>query len=179
MKNKKLTYVLLPFVGLIWILVFIRIFNFHSTEETITLTDSKTKEQGKVELELTNYVLMANYPDPFLKRKRNPRSNNLSLASGSSKNTFDSKQGDELRKNIKSNEMEVKAQKDTINWPILKYKGVIINKKNQKRVGLIYYEGKEKICNLLDSIVQFQVASFNNDSLIIKFGDQHKVYERN
>ena len=102
MKNKKFSIVLLIVVTFIWGIIIIRIYKTYKSkpEETIASLPEIKKPEPKKE-----YVLVANYPDPFLGELKSERK------------PVDIKKPEPIQKPI-----------EKIVWPSVSFKGILIKK---------------------------------------------------
>ena len=67
MKNKKLTYILVPLVLIVWGLIIYRIFNtIHNTDDSPLLNTPIATINGEKNTLLDTFSLQLNYRDPFL-----------------------------------------------------------------------------------------------------------------
>lgn len=67
MKNKKTLYILLPLVIVIWGLIIWKLVSY-TKEDSVTSNQKWTQETAEVSDSL-EYVIIANYSDPFLRNK--------------------------------------------------------------------------------------------------------------
>lgn len=118
MKNKKLLYILIPLAILVWGYVIFMIFNASSSSETIILSDkSRLPFQMKDTTRGESFIILANYRDPFLGKIYRPRNR--------------------ITKTKIIKKAIPKKIEPVIRWPNIRYGGIIVNKKTQKKVALV------------------------------------------
>jgi hypothetical protein len=143
MKSKKSIYVLLPLVLFIWGLLIYQFFSYSSAESNFSeiqpSIDFKPSELTKVD----TFSFDVNYRDPFL---------------GKMYKDF---------KKEKSVELKKTNSKPVVNfvWPDIKYKGIVSDMKDTKRVFLITINGKNFLMK----------AGETQNEVTLKKGDKNRV----
>lgn len=146
MKDKKITYVLIPVVLLIWGYVAYSIMTFGEEDEDIepirigTIISQKADRQEERTLSL-------NYRDPFLKNVRRKRS-------ASVKRTEPKKAPEKAVKNI--------------DWGNITFNGYIQNKESNKRVGLLNVSGRQVLAANGEAVGDITVMEIRQDSVLLK-----------
>ncbi len=123
MKNKKLQWVLLPLVLLIWGAVGYKLYSGVQGEELPPVKKVSREQVLTVEEDSLEYVLSLNYPDPFLKNSR-------SLRSSVKTTTTTSKPKPEAK-------VKVTVKPTPVRWPDVAYKGQIEKRANEQALYII------------------------------------------
>ncbi|GET34227.1 hypothetical protein PbJCM13498_30900 [Prolixibacter bellariivorans] len=142
LKNKKLVYLLLPLVLLIWGLIFYRIYtNLHGKQVNSSFRKQVTKEIDVSDNE-EKPKLSLNYPDPFLKS-----------ASGGTVKTKASHQRSDVRS-------------QPINWPMITYRGMVRSEKLKAKVmGFLRVGTKDLLVHKGDVAHELTVLRIVKDSI--------------
>ncbi|WKN45341.1 hypothetical protein [Tunicatimonas pelagia] len=154
MKDKRLVYILLPAVAVIWIVIGYRIYQAVKGEEP--LMPSRTAPLLTTEeMVIDTYTLQLNYADPFLKRQ--PVRSQGEPASASSTPIL-------IANTTKS---DVSAG---VNWGRITYLGMIENSHTQQKVAIIALDGVRKLVKIQDRISPFLVEKIYKDSVLVRSG---------
>lgn len=145
LKNKKLVYLLLPLVLVIWGLIFYRIYaNLHGKPKSPSFSKQITKEidvRDKEEIP----QLSLNYPDPFLK--------NTSISSG------------EKKTNPKHPDNLVSP----INWPMITYRGMLRSEQAKHNVtGFLRVGTTDMLVHMGDVARELAVLRIAKDSILLE-----------
>lgn len=142
LKNKKLVYLLLPLVLIIWGLIFYRIYtNLHGKQ-----VNSSFRKQVTKEIDVSNNEekpkLSLNYPDPFLK----------SASGGTVKTKVSHQPTDE--------------HSQPINWPMITYRGMVRSEKQKAKVmGFLRVGTKDLLVHKGDVAHELTVLRIAKDSI--------------
>ena len=156
MKNKKLAYILLPMVALIWALLMYKLYvKFFGGGEILNVVVQNSQEQN-VKSKIEEFELIADYRDPFL-------GNNIS----------------EPDAVVSSPPMQRPAvvivpsavPKPFVRWPQIKPGGVVGKK---KFIGVI--NGKNVFINLGEEEHGVKFLNFSKDSIWLKFSTEIKSF---
>ena len=166
MKNKKLTYILIPIVFIVWGLIVYRLFfEGKVTPENIMQTVKPVK--NKIEIsEKDTYKLIANYPDPFLSLK------GIKSTEGSVKN-----ENAKDKSNTKSNLRRRRTSISRIRWPQVKYSGFIEGNKAKHTI-LLEVKSKNYLAYVGDTIDQIFIKEFYGDSLLVVYKNEEKSLKK-
>jgi hypothetical protein len=115
MKNKKLQWVLLPAVLLIWGYVGYRFFSGMQGNTPVPLGSGKSQVLAVADVDTLRYELKLNYPDPFLKNQKRRVVSSPDPAPGAAKAPPKPK-------------VKVTVQPMPVRWPDIAYKGQIEKK---------------------------------------------------
>jgi len=163
MKNKKLVYILLPLVIIIWGMVIYRIF-FENRKRPENLTSRARPALTSTEkTESKRYKLIANYKDPFLK--------NMEVVKADA----------EEEKNEESNNLENLRRRRTsvsrVRWPEITYGGYINGNKNETTI-LLKVQNRDYLCNTGDTIANILIKGFYGDSILVLYNDEEKILKK-
>lgn len=167
-------YALLVASAVVWGWVFVKIFNviFQDDSETVPLLRKKPVSNA-FEAKDT-FELLANYKDPFLKRRSvNPTpSSNYSSANNNRSNAPTA-----ARTKVKV-EKVVKEEK-IIDWNFIKYKGRITRKSTGKVLSLVNISGGDFSLEEGKEAKQVTLIKSYPDSIQVKFEGVKKYIKRN
>ena len=153
MKHKKITYLLLPLVAVIWGIIFYRIFSAVSPEPILpvggSILTSKTINTSIPD----TFSIIANYRDPFL---------------GKVVQVKDSASG--KVKPPKTEKVVIPKQ-----WPSLSYGGIIKNQKSGKQFVLVNINGEGNLMKTGDEVSGIQLLKVYKDSIEVSFQKEKKV----
>ncbi|MEZ5199165.1 MAG: hypothetical protein R2764_23120 [Bacteroidales bacterium] len=121
MKNKKVLYILLPAVFIVWGYIAFKIFGHLYRNDSVPFTQGEIKTVAKKNSIPDTFSLINNYPDPFLKRRI--------------------KKNNTVSKRVKKTIYDTKK----IVWPVIKYTGRMENQHTKKSLVSITVNGKECI----------------------------------
>jgi hypothetical protein len=161
MKNKKLIYILLPLVIIVWALVIYRIFFVGQTiPENITTTAKPLIKDSNKE-ERNTYKLIANYRDPFL---------------GGIKQLIIETEDKETENNIEnSNLRRRRTNLSRVRWPEISYGGFIEGDRDRKTTILLKISNRDYLVHEGDTIDQIFIKAFYTDSLIVIYNEEEKT----
>jgi hypothetical protein len=158
-KGKKSLYFLIPVNLFIWSYAGIKIYNAFSEDEDIlpyehTVSVAKLKKEDSVV-----YKLALNYPDPFLKKEAQYKSNTSSNAGSSAP---------------KSRPVSV-VPKTVVTPPKtidIKYLGLVENKTSGAATGLISINGKSYLVKKGEVVDGVLIKSISSEKLEAKIGKE-------
>ena len=155
MKNKKMVYILMPVVLLIWGYIGFKIFNYGEDEmdvEPIRIDQIITDQEEKQ----TSKTLALNYADPFLKGIRN------------------------TSRKQSNREVSRKPKKVStpVNWGDITYNGFIKNQKNAKKIALLNVNGKQSLAAKGDRVQQVSVVLIQQDSVLLEKESNRKWFRK-
>jgi len=152
MKNKKLLYILIPAVIIIWGVIIWRIVSFTAKDSEDNLeykidisSDSLTKQQ---------YILQLDYSDPFLGIKDIKTSKPI--------------------KNNGIKKVEISSLTPNIPMPQIDYFGLV--ECGQRKTGLITFKTKSLLIHTNENYEEIEILSMNEDSLKITFKSKVFAY---
>jgi len=158
MKNKKLTYILLPLVILVWGLVVYRFF-FEGKKDSDRAPVLENKKENKEQ-----YILIANYRDPFLDHVPAIIQNDES----------DEKKAETNTTNLRRQRSNVTS----IRWPEISYGGFIKNDKENKYTILVGIKSQNYLVNVGDTIQNIHIKAFYRDSILIVYNNEEKTLKK-
>lgn len=164
MKNKRLLYILIPLVLLIWGIIFYKIFT-----QINHGNDKPFFNQGLKNSSVTNnvkdtFTIKANYRDPFL--------------TGHQKSTFGSEDDGQMMFST-AGFSKKKEPKTDIVIPDLHYFGLIANTSKKQRIGLFRLNNKDALLKEGEVIEEFKIVRLFNDSVKITFKKIKKTIQKN
>jgi hypothetical protein len=155
MKNRKMLYILVPAVILIWGAIAFSIFSHvHRSDSNIEQFNAPvfSKSSGK---DSSKYQLLANYRDPFNAGMRNASEEEVN-------------EQERLNKLQKINQQII--------WPQIEFKGMIIH--NKKWVGLLKINNANLIMQEGDEKLNLRLLKLYKDSVLLKFQKNTKVFTK-
>lgn len=156
MKNKKVTYLLLVAVAIVWGLVIYQFFNRVGGADTF-VSDNYVAMADNIQVEQDTFEIVANYRDPFLGTMK--RANYHAPVSSSAK--------------IKK-KPEPKPEV-SIDWSFLSYTGKVENTVNEKSAyGILIYDDSY-IMSKGDEVQGVILDLVYGDSVRVIYQDQKKV----
>jgi len=156
-KNKKLTYVLLPGAMLIWVIVIYQIIAAVDTSDSGESSFNPPKNVSTEKYSRDTFKLKADYRDPFL--------------------------GSVARKPVaqkKSNNKPKKQKKkpEKIQWPEISFQGLIRNEKSGEEVAVVRIDGMEYLIRKGDVLFEITVNSFSDSDVVLTFNNEMKTFKK-
>ena len=154
MKNKKVTYILIPAVALVWGLIIYKVFYYVKAEpdfsSNVQIMPVKAK---KIEFADT-FSLINDYPDPFL----------------------DTRYGGYLSENSSGQKkVRQKIEKVEQNWPEISLGGIIVNNKTNKQNICISINRKNLLLTVGEEKEAIRLVKIYNDSVLVEFCGEEKI----
>jgi hypothetical protein len=160
MKNKKLIYILLFLVVSIWITIIIKVVSFSKDPQGIIDNKIVKLNDDQLKQKLDTFLIVANYPDPFLKSKNKSESN---------KGIADIKD-----KKISNQNKKI----SNIKWPQLVYCGLVNNNSNNQKIGFLKINDKDFLVKQGDIIEEIFLEYIYNDSIQLSYMDESRVIKK-
>ena len=157
MRNKKTLYILLPAVVLIWGLVFYKIFSGINKTPENTFKQPIKKNTNAANEKNDTIQLIANYRDPFLGAP-----------------AMKSKKITDVNQLMKNNPFLV----GIINWPDIKYGGIINNKNKNKTIVLMSINNRSYLVSKGDTLKEIKVKDIFRDSIQLIYRNMNKTYRK-
>ncbi|OFZ01407.1 MAG: hypothetical protein A2491_19650 [Bacteroidetes bacterium RIFOXYC12_FULL_35_7] len=177
MKNKKLRYILLPLVLIVWGLVFYKVYEYVK-EDPLPINEQIKKNSKKTHLNTRDTILLvADYRDPFLGKIIHQIS--FENSNEVTNRIYEKKSSSGGEKENLKIKQENKAITKTNNWPTVIYSGIIINQKNSKKTALLKINNKEKMVSEGEIIDDMKIEKIYPDSLILKLNDGYRNVLKN
>lgn len=162
MKNKKLLYVLIPAVLLLWGVIIYKIFNVVNGSKSEEVYKSSFIENSDDENLIDTFSIHPNYRDPFLGKivkKSSPSENKVP--------------------NINPNPIaQKKATPTSTVWPTLVYSGLIKNQKSNKTLALVQINGQAHIMKIADIEAEVELTKIFRDSIEVKFQKEKRFVRK-
>ena len=164
MKNKKLTYILLPAAAIIWGLVFWQIYAGLNPEEELYVEPGYTGGAHTIAAVADTFQLSGGYSDPFLDR---------SLLKNSA--TGYDFQADEPNKTAQRNPKQAKpVVPKVVKWPNIAYKGFIINNVSGDAQAVLTVNDREQTMRKGEVFMQVELLTISQDSIEVAFAGETK-----
>jgi hypothetical protein len=159
MKNKKLLYLLVPLVLLLWSTIVFKIINQvnqSGDSNTPIYVEANCKPE---KTEVDTFRLIAHYSDPFLDRDRIASEDYYTPST-----------------NIRLNDLPKSlAPATVVTWPLIRYGGMILNKTNGNYVFLVEINKTNHLTRKGDQIGEVKITNVFKDSIIVMFKNQTKT----
>ncbi len=154
MKNKKLTYLLLPLVLIIWGYLIYKVVIGLAGNDT-DIVPSQTHSLGTIQATFRTesnetFMLKDVERDPFL---------NISY-----------------RKKLENKTGKITRKK--VSWPEIKYMGLVSNEKDKKMIGLIEIEGNNFFFEKGDSYQDITLIKIDPSRVVLTYQGGRKVYSK-
>ena len=148
LKNKKITYLLIILVMLIWGLVFYKIYSKFGGSKRIV--KSLPKSVGSIESNQSDsiFTLVLNYPDPFLKAGSQADNHPVTAA------------------NI--------PQKQAIVWPSIEYRGYVVLSNKKECTGLLKIQNSDLLVKQGKEYFEVKIRSITKDSIFVVYKMQSR-----
>lgn len=166
MKNKRLTYILIPLVLMIWGVIFYKIY-VHISDDEVLLKEKPTERKMEPAKTRDTFVVKANYRDPFLSGQKRQI-----LAVSGIENGGNGGQ-------VTGGFTRHKDPKPEIVIPDLKYFGMIVNANKKQKIGLFRLNNKDAIVKEGELFESFKISKLYNDSVKTTFGKIKKTFKKN
>ena len=161
MKNKKLQYVLIPAVILIWGAIGYSVFNHLKQDpEMEQLPYLPAYTDGKNVPDEENYTLLNNYRDPF--RRYSPVKKTK---------TVEKKEKQPVRRNAPNRPQQ------RIYWPGIVYNGVIVN--DERELALLQIAGSSVIMTTGETHAEIKLIKLYTDSVRLEYKGEQNTYVKN
>ncbi|MCB0401207.1 MAG: hypothetical protein KDD41_03930 [Flavobacteriales bacterium] len=160
-KKKKIVYIMLPIILLVWGYVFFQFFSFFSSSPNYAKADSDITVDID-EIQADTFSIVANYRDPFLGDQK------IKVTSGHSSQT---------QKSNKQKPKQVTPVSEK-KWPALQYKGMIKNNQSKARVGILNINGHEQLVKEKQILSDVTVLEINKDFIQLQFQNEKKTLQK-
>lgn len=160
MKDKKVKYILIGLVLLIWGIIIFKIFHMvkpvnNEAESSFMPVEENTRNTG-----IDSFMIIPDYPDPFLK-KYVQTFRKQSLPTGNTK------------KSVLTNKAS-----EAVKWPNLTYSGYASANSGNKSSVLIIIDGTGYIMKVNDEVKGVEMLAISKDSVKVKFSGISKFVKR-
>lgn len=156
MKNKKLLYILIPIVLLVWGVIIYRIFNVVNGSGSNEVRKSSFVENTVNENLIDTFSIHPNYRDPFISKR-------------AKKTTFENK----ITSTVTKPDLIKKVANVVVplsnKWPSIVYNGLIKNEKSNKQLALVQINGQSNILQLGNVAEGVELTKIFRDSIEVKF----------
>lgn len=160
MRNKKLLYILLPTVLIVWGLIAYKIITGLHKDSKYQINSIALSAKPE-EKDSTVFQLLENYRDPFL---------------GTAISTFNPGNTATIKKNKKNEPVDfLVLQQANETWLQVSYGGLIEGEKHKEMLGLLSFKGKSYLLHKGQWIENIEVKSLFSDSARLCFKGQNKT----
>lgn len=160
MKNKKLIYVLLPAVLVIWGIIFYRIFNAAGGDDNISSFSDTGAREAQVSSYADTFSIIGDYRDPFMGK--------LAIA--------------ERPKPVMRTQPRAKEEKPQppvkIAWPSIGYSGMIKNQKSAVQLAMMQVNGQSYTLKAGQSAEGVQLVKIFRDSVEVIFQNEKRTIRK-
>lgn len=159
MKNKKINYILLPAVFIIWAAILYRIFSVIKAPDS-PVQDSSNFVRDENQEEDSSFQLIANYRDPFegktfqLVKSPSEGVSNVRVAA------------------------PPKNEKPGIDWTTIQYLGTIKRQKDNSSVALVKISGKTNMLGKGEEMGGVKLLQIMKDSIQVQYNGVKKVIKK-
>jgi hypothetical protein len=157
MKNRKLLYLLVPMTLVLWGLIVFRIYRHFNQEPELAQVFSNAGSLSSAKQAEDSFALTADYSDPFLERRLSSSAGYIS----------------EPKTTKKSNPKSI--IRSTIQWPPVKYGGMITNKNNKSVLYLVQIDNTNHLMKKGEEVAHIKLAKVFKDSIIIELKKNYKT----
>lgn len=164
MKNKKLQYILIPLVILVWGLVFFKVFSHISRTEDFNHPAESTHESNPDTLTDT-FTIAASYRDPFYRKVPNQSGQNHVK----DRSVIPGRVRQQIVAEININHVQ---------WPEIIFGGMIINEKDKSQIALLRVDGTDYLMKKGDEAMNIVVKSIFPDSIILFYNKEIKTFNK-
>jgi hypothetical protein len=162
MKNKKMTYILIPLAVIVWGLIFWKIYS-HFADKDDDGAKTYTLRPNKVPDSIPDTIrLLLNYRDPFLSYTYRPANFTRTARMERSE----------------SGNFSRTIAKPEINWPNIKYGGMIWNKKSKSKTGLLTFNNQNLLVKEGQIIEGYKIFKLYSDSVTLEYNKIKKGFKR-
>jgi len=168
-NKKKVNYILIPLVLLIWGGVIYTAINGLSNNDDGYVINQALPEVNMDQIKSDSFTLLANYRDPFLKRRY--------YSTTSTKNRSSTTNGSKSITNLKKTSKVEK--KETMNWNFISYHGKIKNQQTTKNVGMLTIKGKDYLINEGETIEEVRLVKLLEDSIKVSYRENYAYIKKN
>lgn len=162
MKNKKLLYILIPLVLLLWGAIIYRIFNVVSVNDSNEVYKSEVYGNTDNANLIDTFSINPNYRDPFLGK--------------SAKKTILSE--NKVSNIVVNPNVIKKIIPSSRAWPNLVYGGLIKNQKSNKALALVQINGQSNIMKIGEIVGEIELTKIFRDSIEVKFQKEKRFVKK-
>lgn len=156
MKNKKLSWILLPAVLAIWGMIGWKVYAAMNGEDEVFANNvPQTSLYSDTSVVPEDYTLSLNYRDPFFEPQQKPKT---------------------VSTNVKKTEtpsVQTSAPQVT-QWPSVSYGGLVRQTQSGKTVGFLIINGSSHFVNAGDVAGELTVVKMWSDSVEVKFAKESR-----
>lgn len=144
LKNKKITYLLILLVILIWSVIFYRIYTNFSGKEQKVENLQPTVAGIENDIQDSVFTLSLNYPDPFLKGM------------------------EKIYDRVTQEETPVNVNYHSISWPAIEYRGLLTSRDNNS-TGLLKIQSADFLVKQGNEYASVKIRQMTSDSIFLEY----------
>jgi hypothetical protein len=163
MQNKKMVYILVPFVVIIWGLIIFRVYDFIDNKDIIQAQPVRKFDSVIAFNPLDTYNIKTRRFDPFLQNNK-------------VKEVLIEEEPREF--NFEKPEMDFSQYFHKIAWPEITYSGSIENSGIKNRIGLLKLGNQQILIREDQNILGIQVIKIYNDSIILNLSGDRRTFSK-
>ncbi|MFY9310325.1 MAG: hypothetical protein WAQ28_14870 [Bacteroidia bacterium] len=168
MKNKKLTYILIPLVAGLWGTILYKIFHtVNNKNNDFVINANILTGSMKSESAIDTFTINPDYNDPFLGKgikKPVPSGDQIPAVVNTTQ--------------VKKPEKQAPAQPALANWPGIIYNGIVKNQKSNKQLAMIQVNGQASIMQEGDVTMDLKLLHITKDSIELMFQNEKKIFKK-
>lgn len=165
MKSKNLKAFLIISTIFIWGIIAFKIISFLKTPDVSVLNKYQKETVPKEIIKKETFEIVANYRDPFLVKKINTEN----------VNNIENKQSENSKSPRASSSKKIKNE---LNWPIIRYKGQILNTNSQKQTGMLTINNKEFLVTKEIEYEEIYVDYIYKDSIRLIYQNEIRTFKK-
>lgn len=165
MKNKKALYILLPAVVFIWGYVIFKIISGTRNNDAEFSYQTSIDDFFEEKLERDTFYIIANYKDPFIRKKPKVAGEDASKAK-------ENVTVQDYRRN--NNTRNTHTRQRRIRWPNIEYTGKVDSEK--EITVFVKINNKTRLMSQDDSFDEVTLLKIYEDSIRVMYMDQEKTF---
>ena len=150
LKNKKITYLLIILVAIIWGLIFYKIYSKFGGEKQVERSiplSVVAVENGQRD---SVFKLSLDYPDPFLKGLGIQTDNPYSKAA------------------------TISSALPVVNWPLIEYRGLLTSSSKNESTGLLRVQSSDLLVKQGNVYAAIKIRTITRDSIFMEYQNESR-----
>lgn len=150
LKNKKITYLLIALVALIWGLIFYKVYSNFGGENQVEKNFSQSVVKFDNEQRDSVFTLLLDYPDPFLK-------------------------GPGQQIDIPNTETaKIAISPAAVSWPSIEYRGLLTNSSKNESTGLLKILNSNLLVKQGKVYSAIKIQTISRDSILLEYQNESR-----
>ena len=150
LKNKKITYLLIILVALIWGLIFYKIYSNFGGKKQVEKSFSHSTARVENRKRDSVFTLLLYYPDPFLK--------------GTDQST------DELLSTVTINTVTSRI----VNWPLIEYRGLLNSSNSNECLAFLMVQSSDFLVKQGKVYGSVKIRTILRDSIFVEYQNESR-----